>query len=117
MNLWLQIPGDPNLIFAQIVQYRMKMIEKIEMYIAAFRNSLKGTNAVECNNMHTGRRRAVRLTFHLTLTALIVLQLFSAACTKEEIITLDPPAEEPIPQNATDSLILEMRKKYQTNII
>jgi substrate import-associated zinc metallohydrolase lipoprotein len=113
----MQIPDDSNMIFAQKVKYRMKMIGKIEMYITAFSKSLKGTKAVECNKMHTGRRRAVRLTFNFTLTILIVLMLFSEACTKEEIIILDPPAEEPIPQNATESLILEMRKKYQTNII
>lgn len=53
---------------------------------------------------------------HIVLYLLFSL-LFVAACTKEEIITLNPPEEEPIPQNATDSLILEMRHQYQTKII
>ena len=53
---------------------------------------------------------------YLIIQLLILLVLFGA-CTKEEVLTLDPPEEEPIPQNATDSLILDMRHDYQTRII
>jgi substrate import-associated zinc metallohydrolase lipoprotein len=52
-----------------------------------------------------------------TVVYLLFFFLFAVACTKEEIIILDPPEEESIPQNATDSLILEMRHRYQTKII
>ena len=52
-----------------------------------------------------------------TFLYLLFFFLLAVACEKEETITLDPPDEEPIPQNATDSLILEMKKQYQTKII
>jgi substrate import-associated zinc metallohydrolase lipoprotein len=52
-----------------------------------------------------------------TIPYLFIILLISTACTKEEIITLEPPVEESIPQNATDSLILEMQHQYQTKII
>lgn len=51
------------------------------------------------------------------LLYLIISLVFATACTEKEVITLDPPEEEPIPQNATDSLILEMQHQYQTKII
>jgi len=95
----------------------MKMIEILEKYIKVVRKSSEEMKSVGCNKIHIGLRGAFNLTSNLTLIYLIVLQLFFAACTEDEIITLDPPAGEPIPQNATDSLILEMRHKYQTNII
>jgi substrate import-associated zinc metallohydrolase lipoprotein len=52
-----------------------------------------------------------------TFLYLLFFFLLAVACEKEETITLDPPDEEPIPQNATDSLVLEMKKQYQTKII
>lgn len=48
---------------------------------------------------------------------LLFFFLLAVACEKVEKITLDPPDERPMPQNATDSLILEIEKQYQTKII
>ncbi len=52
-----------------------------------------------------------------TFLYLLFFLLLAVACEKEETITLDPPNEKPTPENATDSLILEMEKQYQTKII
>lgn len=78
---------------------------------------MNGTGAINFSKVFLERIVSVSFIRYFSILSLIVfLQLFSA-CTKEEIITLDPPAEQPIPQNATDSLILEMRRQYQTDII
>ena len=48
---------------------------------------------------------------------LLFFLLLTVACESEEKLSLDPPDEIPAPQNATDSLILEMKQQYQTKII
>ena len=95
----------------------MKLTEILEKYIKVVPKSPEVLKSFECDEIHIVPRRAFKPAFNVSLIFLIVLQLFFTACTEKEIITLDPPADEPIPQNATDSLIREMRHKYQTNII
>ncbi len=65
-------------------------------------------------NMYKTRNKYLKKYIFFVLSFSIMLMV---ACIKEETIILDPPAEKPLPENATDSLILEMEEQYQTKII
>jgi substrate import-associated zinc metallohydrolase lipoprotein len=91
--------------------------EKIDIgQMRKFNISIRKDDHIQ-GNSQSGRKLLSLPKMKYFIIYLLILLTFTAACTKEEIITLEPPEEEPIPQNATDSLILEMRHQYQTKII
>lgn len=79
--------------------------------------SLIRKDNIDRRTSQCGRKLLVLSVKKHILIYLIVSLVFTSACTEKEVIILETPEEEPIPQNATDSLILEMRHQYQTKII
>lgn len=51
------------------------------------------------------------------LICLLSLFMGLNGCSKEDAIPYTPPAGDPIPSNATDSMILGIKNKYQSKII